>query len=147
MPRKTVAIRGLDTELYHEVFSMANKDGKRVSDVVNIALKTYIEMDNGEIPSIPNIELNKVNTNDFVLSIDDDGEVFLSKNDIIDISDDVGPFSILTSGNLIFEKDVDKDVLKRVNGVIVKGGHVKIPRKSYASFLMKAQISGTIEKY
>ena len=147
MPRKTVAIRGLDTEIYHEVFSMAKKDGKRVSDVVNVALKTYIEMDNGEIPNIPNINMEKLDTNDFVLSIDDDGEVFLSKNDIIDISDDVGPFSILISGNLIFEKDVDKDVLKRINGAIVKGGHVKIPRKSYASFLMKAQISGTIEKY
>ena len=32
MTRKTVAIRGLDTGLYNEVFSMAKKDGNRVSD-------------------------------------------------------------------------------------------------------------------
>ena len=45
MTRKTVAIRGLDTGLYNEVFSMAKKDGKRVSDLVNSALKAYIDGD------------------------------------------------------------------------------------------------------
>jgi hypothetical protein len=45
VPRKTVAIRGLDTELYHEVFSMAKKDGKRVSEVVNTALEAFLNGD------------------------------------------------------------------------------------------------------
>ncbi len=42
MPRKTVAIRGLDTELYHEVFTMAKKDGRRVSEVMNQALTGFL---------------------------------------------------------------------------------------------------------
>ena len=48
MPRKTVAIRGLDTELYTEVFSMAKKDGKNVADVVNNALEQYLNNDDPE---------------------------------------------------------------------------------------------------
>jgi hypothetical protein len=147
MARKTVAIRGLDTELYHEVFSMAKKDGKKVSDVVNVALKAFIDGDYEELPRMPNLLINNANPNDFILSIDDDGEISLSKNDIIEISDDVGPFTIQTSGNLVLEKDVDREALKRINGIIIKAGNVKIPRKSYPSFLMKAQISGSIEKY
>ncbi|HHL41424.1 MAG TPA: hypothetical protein ENJ36_02050, partial [Candidatus Bathyarchaeota archaeon] len=48
MPRKTVAIRGLNTELYTEVFSMAKKDGKNVADVVNNALEQYLNNDGTE---------------------------------------------------------------------------------------------------
>ena len=40
--RKNVAIRGLDNELYNVVFSMAKRDGKRVADIVNMALKEFV---------------------------------------------------------------------------------------------------------
>jgi hypothetical protein len=143
MPRKTVAIRGLDTELYHEVFSMAKKDGRRVSDVVNVALKAYIDGDaNGD--STSNSSLNLIGDEDFVLSIDEEGNVSLSKNDILELSEGVGGFAIRTSGNLIFEKDVDGEALSKINNIFIKSGTVKI---SYPSLLMKAQINGALEKY
>jgi hypothetical protein len=147
MPRKTVAIRGLDTELYHEVFSMAKKDGKRVADVVNIALKAFIERDYEELPGNMNPFIDDIDEEDFVLSIDDEGQITLSKDDIMDISNEMGPFTIQTSGDLTFEKDVDKEAMDRVNGVIVKSGNVKVPKNCYALLLMKSQISGLIDKY
>jgi len=145
MPRKTVAIRGLDTELYHEVFSMAKKDGKRVADVVNVALKAFIEGDYEE-PALSSSSI-EIDDNEFVLSIDDEGEIRLSKNDIYEISEGTGEFTIKTSGNLVFEKDVDKNALDKIKGIIVQSGNVKIPKNTYPLLLMKSHINGTIEKY
>jgi hypothetical protein len=144
MPRKTVAIRGLDTELYHEVFSLAKKDGKRVADVVNKALEEFINGDYDE-PSFyeqpPNSGI------DFVLTIDDEGEITLSKEDIKEIASEMGPFGIESSGTIIFEKDVDKNALNSVKSIIVKSGTVKVPRKAYPQFLIKCKIQGRLDKY
>lgn len=146
MPRKTVAIRGLDTDLYTEVFTMAKKDGKRVSDVVNSALKAFI--DNGsEKPTGSGVYMGRFESDGFVLSIDIDGDVSLSKGDIKDISEDVGVFNIVNSGTLTFEKDVDKDALKGIDRIVVNSGTIRVPRRLYAQFLMISQISGKIEKY
>ncbi len=146
MPRKTVAIRGLDTDLYTEVFAMAKKDGRRVSDVVNSALKAFI--DNGsERPRGSGVYAGRFESDGFVLSIDIDGDVSLSKGDIKDISEDVGVFSIVNSGTLTFEKDVDKDALKGIDRIVINSGTIRVPRRLYAQFLMISQISGKIEKY
>ncbi|MFW6121973.1 MAG: hypothetical protein ACOC80_13910 [Petrotogales bacterium] len=124
---------------------MAKKDGKRVADVVNVALKAFIEGDYEEpILSSPSIDIED---DDFVLSIDDEGEIKLSKNDIYEISEGTGKFTIKTSGNLFFEKDVDKSALDRIKGIIVQSGNVKIPKNTYPLFLLKSHINGTIEKY
>ena len=146
MARKTVAIRGLDTGLYNEVFSMAKKDGKRVSDVVNSALKAFID---GDLVEEDGVKSRPEDTAEggFILTIEDEGEVSLAKNDILNISKDMGPFRIESSGNLIFEKDVDEEVLRGVEKIVIKSGSVSVPRKSYAQFLIKCQIKGKLEKY
>ncbi len=146
MTRKTVAIRGLDTGLYNEVFSMAKKDGKRVSDVVNSALKAFI---NGDLDEQNGVKGQPENTaaGSFILTIEDEGEASLSKNDILNISKDMGPFWIESSGNLIFEKDVDEETLRGVEKIVINSGSVRVPRKSYAQFLIKCQIKGKLEKY
>lgn len=144
MPRKTVAIRGLNTELYTEVFSMAKKDGKNVADVVNNALEQYLNNDGTEIIA-PGVALS--NSAEFILSIDDDGEASLSKEDIKEIAMEMGPFAIESNGHLVFEKDVDKNALAQITRIQVKSGTVKVPRTAYAQFLIKCKIQGKLDKY
>jgi hypothetical protein len=148
MTRKTVAIRGLDTGLYNEVFSMAKKDGKRVSDLVNSALKAYINGDNGtDKTSILSLEHGVISSGGFVLTVEDEGEVTLSKNDVLDISRDMGPFRIESSGTLVFEKDIDPEALRGIEKITILSGEVKVPKKTYPQFLIKCQIKGKLEKY
>jgi hypothetical protein len=145
MPRKTVAIRGLNTELYTEVFSMAKKDGKNVADVVNNALEQYLSNDETEAITVTGATLS--NSAEFILAIDDDGEVSLSKEDIKEIALEMGPFSIESNGSLVFEKDVDKNALAQITRIQVKSGTVKVPRSAYAQFLIKCKIQGKLDKY
>jgi hypothetical protein len=149
MTRKTVAIRGLDTGLYNEVFSMAKKDGKRVSDLVNSALKAYIDGDLADnvVASVTNGETTVQAGGSFVLTVEDEGEVTLSKNDVLDISRDMGPFKIESSGTLVFEKDVDAEALRGIEKIVILSGEVKVPKKTYPQFLIKCQIKGKLEKY
>jgi hypothetical protein len=146
MPRKTVAIRGLDTELYTEVFSMAKKDGKRVADVVNNALEAWINNEIDELPAGFDGALSNSGA-EFVLAIDDEGEVSLGKEDIKEIAKEMGPFGIESNGNLVFEKDVDKNALNSITKITVRSGTVKVPRKAYAQFLIKCKIQGKLDKY
>jgi len=145
LPRKTVAIRGLDTELYHEVFSMAKKDGKRVSELMNQALLAFL---NGDAPpntsaSMP-MNLTKPG-DDFVLR--NEGDISLSKKDIIGISKEVGSFRIETSGRLTFEKDMDKETLRRIERIVIHDGTVEVPKNLYPHLLIRSEIYGKIEKY
>ena len=144
MPRKTVAIRGLDTELYTEVFSMAKKDGKNVADVVNNALEQYLNNDDAEAIA-EGVTLS--NSAEFILAIDDDGQISLSKDDIKEIAIEMGPFAIESNGSLVFEKDVDKNALAQITRIQVKSGTVKVPRSAYAQFLIKCKIQGKLDKY
>ena len=132
MTRKTVAIRGLDTGLYNEVFSMAKKDGKRVSDLVNSALKAYIDGDVAPVKLGEQvIEAGTTqSTGSFILSVEDEGEVTLSKNDVLDISRDMGPFKIESSGTLTFEKDVDSEALRGIEKIVILSGEVRVPKKT-----------------
>ncbi len=144
MPRKTVAIRGLDTELYTEVFSMAKKDGKNVADVVNNALEQYL---NNDDPEAIAAGVTLSNSAEFILAIDDDGQISLSKEDIKEIAIEMGPFAIESNGSLVFEKDVDKNALAQITRIQVKSGTVKVPRSAYAQFLIKCKIQGKLDKY
>ena len=149
MTRKTVAIRGLDTGLYNEVFSMAKKDGKRVSDLVNSALKAFIDGDvTPENSVVDNTRSgSQLSGGAFVLTVEDEGEVTLSKNDITNISEEMGSFRIESSGTLVFEKDVDQEALKGIDKIVIQSGQVKVPKKTYPNFLLKCQIKGKLEKY
>ena len=146
MPRKTVSIRGLDTEVYHEVYSMAKKDGKRVADVVNQALEEFINNDYDEDAPVSTDPFANSGV-EFILTVDDEGEVSLSKDDIKEIAQEMGPFAIESTGSLIFEKDVDKNALQSLSRVIIKSGSVRVPRKAYPFFLMKCKIQGKLDKY
>jgi hypothetical protein len=143
MPRKTIAIRGLDTELYYEVFTMAKKDGKRVAEVMNQALKVFLNGGNeGDGVNGPNSKAGEAQI------LKNEGEILLSKNDIVKIKDEVGPFRIETSGRLTFEKDLDRKTLDSIDRVVIHdGGTVVVPRSLYPYLLMRSEIFGKIEKY
>ena len=141
MPRKTVAIRGLDTELYHEVFSMAKKDGKRVSEVMNRALEAFL---NGDYQAEGEASKGKGSN---VFTLKNDGEITLSKADIVSLKKEVGKFRIETSGRLVFEKDLDKTTINSIERLVVHDGTVEIPRALYPQILLKSDIFGKIEKY
>ncbi len=128
---------------------MAKKDGKRVSDLVNSALKAYIDGDlSPEVPleSMAN-DGSTQHAGSFVLTVEDEGEVTLSKNDVLDISRDMGPFKIESSGTLVFEKDIDLEALRGIEKIVILSGEVKVPKKAYPQFLIKCQIKGKLEKY
>jgi hypothetical protein len=142
VPRKTVAIRGLDTELYHEVFSMAKKDGKRVSEVVNTALEAFLNGDHN------NKGRNEPGDNaSGVFTLKNDGDISLSKKDILSLKEEVGAFRIETSGRLTFEKDLDKKTLSSIERIVVHDGTVEVPRSLYPQLLIRSDIFGKIEKY
>ena len=146
MPRKTVAIRGLDTELYTEVFTMAKKDGRTVAEVVNKALDQFINSDGPDaVLDLTGSTLS--DSAEFILAVDDDGEISLSKDDIKEIAIEMGPFAIESNGSLVFEKDVDKNALQQITRIQVKSGTVKVPRTAYAQFLIKCKIQGKLDKY
>ena len=142
MPRKTVAIRGLDTDLYHEVFTMAKKDGKRVAEVVNTALEEFL---NGDYTNNDGKGSGSKASNVFTLK--NDGDIFLSKKDILSLKQEVGAFRIETSGRLTFEKDMDKKTLASIERIIIHDGTVEIPRGLYPQLLIRTDIFGKIEKY
>jgi hypothetical protein len=142
VPRKTVAIRGLDTELYHEVFTMAKKDGRRVSEVMNQALTDFL---NGGYQNGYSNRNGEKSSGAFTLK--NDGEITLSKKDILSLEKEVGAFRIETSGRLIFEKDLDKKTLSSIERIVVHDGVVEVPSALYPQFLIKSDIFGKIEKY
>lgn len=142
VPRKTVAIRGLDTELYHEVFTMAKKDGRRVSEVMNQALTDFL---NGGYQNGYSNSNGEKGSSAFTLK--NDGEITLSKKDILSLEKEVGAFRIETSGRLIFEKDLDKKTLSSIERIVVHDGVVEVPSALYPQFLIKSDIFGKIEKY
>jgi hypothetical protein len=142
VPRKTVAIRGLDTELYHEVFSMAKKDGRRVSEVMNQALTDFLN--GGQRNGAAKGNGGK---NPSAFTLKNDGEITLSKKDILSLEKEVGPFRIETSGHLTFEKDLDKKTLKSIERIVVHDGVVEVPSALYPQFLIRSDIFGKIEKY
>jgi hypothetical protein len=123
---------------------MAKKDGKRVSDVVNNALEAFINGDSDETPANGSALHSAA---EFILTIDDEGQATLSKEDIKEIALDMGPFAIESFGNLVFEKDVDKNALQFISRISIKSGSVRVPRKAYAQFLIKCKIQGKLDKY
>jgi hypothetical protein len=139
MSRKTVAIRGLDTDSYNQIFSLAKTSGKRVSDMMNEALKLYLANENNDQRYHDGgVKAQKIKN---------DGYVLLSKRDIMSLHNEIGDFMIETSGRLVFEKDVDRKTLDCIHSVVINGGSVEVPRELYPLLLLKSEIHGKLEKY
>ena len=137
--KKNVAIRGLNLELYNEIYSMAKKEGKRVSDLINVAIENYIDTNNNKKDGSNEDEKR------FVLR--NSGDITLSKGDIVNLRKEVGSFLIENTGHLTFEKDVDKETIKYIQNIIIKDGLVEVTKKLHPQILIKSEIYGKLEKY
>jgi len=121
---------------------MAKKDGKRVSDLVNAALKSFLDDANNGHNGDSSKETDPAG---FILR--NDGEITLSKRDILGLKRAVGKFRIENTGRLVFEKDIDKEALKNIENIAIRAGTVEVPRTVYPYFLLKSEIHGKLEKY
>jgi len=125
---------------------MAKKEGKRVADVVNLALESYIDIvNNGNDGGSRSENNNEFHNGSFILR--NDGEIKLSKRDIIGLKKEVGPFRIENTGRITFEKDVDKSTLKHIESIVIHSGTVEVPRTLYPQLLVRSKIHGKLEKY
>ncbi|MBS7652346.1 hypothetical protein KEJ13_04355 [Candidatus Bathyarchaeota archaeon] len=136
--KKSVAIRGLDLDLYKEIFTLAKKEGKRVSDIVNAALRDFLCNDKTE-----NNSLN----DESIFILRNFGEISLSKFDILSLRKEVGQFIIENNGRIIFEKDIDRETINYIQKIIINEGVVEVPKEHYYQFLIKSEIKGKLEKY
>lgn len=136
--KKSVAIRGLDLDLYKEIFTLAKREGKRVSDIVNAALKDFLSNDK--------TENNRMN-NESMFILRNFGEISLSKFDILSLRKEVGHFIIENNGRIIFEKDIDRETINYIQKIIINEGVVEVPKEHYYQFLIKSEIKGKLEKY
>lgn len=121
---------------------MAKRDGRRVADVVNSALAFFIEKVNKVERDVDEGEGNR---DIFILR--NDGDITLSKQDVMGIEREVGVFRIENTGRLVFDKDMDREALKYIDSIVVHSGTVEVPRNLYPHFLIRSEIHGKVEKY
>ncbi|MBQ03267.1 hypothetical protein CL673_00935 [Candidatus Bathyarchaeota archaeon] len=121
---------------------MAKKDGRRVSEVMNQALTDFLK--GGHQNGKANLNEEK-NSGTFTLK--NEGEITLSKKDILGLKKEVGPFRIETSGRLTFEKDLNKKTMENIKRIVVHDGVVEVPSALYPQLLIISDIFGKIEKY
>ncbi len=136
MTNNAVLIRGLDRDTYNNVVAKAKQQGKNVADLVNDALLQYMK----ESPS----ESHDVfDTKRLVIA----GSVILSKADILGLHKELGNFHLENSGELTFDKDVDREAFQKIDR-IHNTGKLRVPTGVHHLALLKAShIRGEVEKY
>ena len=141
MPRKTVTIRGLDLDLYHRMFSLAKRMGKRVADLMNEAMKFYLEgglktkFDGAAEEELP--------------TLSNEGFITLSREDVLNLFEELNEPIVIENngGKIVFEKGFDRKALRCIKRIVINSGTVTVPREIYHLFLLKSEIRGALEKY
>ncbi|MGB9622552.1 MAG: hypothetical protein ACPL07_01785 [Candidatus Bathyarchaeia archaeon] len=108
---------------------------------MNEALQNFINGSNNENNK------NSLNSFNDKFILRNNGEISLSKNDIISLKKEVGSFIIENNGHIIFEKDIDNETLSYIDGIIIRDGQVEVPKSIYYQFLIKSEIHGKLQKY
>lgn len=138
LPRDTIAIRGLNQDLYHQIFSKAKKEGKRVSDLMNEALRNHLHTREGNPHPINNPGP----------TIENAGSMILSRIVILNLHQELGEFHIENSGKLTFERDVSKDTLQCIKGITnSSAGVIQAPRSIYHMIILKSKNHGSLELF
>jgi hypothetical protein len=133
-----IAIRGLDKEIYQKIYTLAKQNGKRVSDLINEALKAYIQ--NQDDP----IGLEQQDP-----IIENAGTLMLTKSVIINIYQELRKeFTVRNSGKLLLDSDVTKEALQHVKKIInTSSGVIKAPKHVYHIVILKVKNYGSLEMY
>ncbi|HUK27284.1 MAG TPA: hypothetical protein VLV31_02575 [Candidatus Acidoferrales bacterium] len=136
MANNAVLIRGMDRDIYNNVVAKAKQQGKNVADLVNEALAQYMNQSQPENHDV-------FDTKKLVLA----GSVLLSKSDIMGLHKELGPFHLENSGELTFEKDVDREAFQKIER-ITNTGKLRVPSDVHHFALLKAgHVRGEVEKY
>jgi hypothetical protein len=136
MANNAVLIRGMDRDIYNTVIAKAKQQGKNVAELVNEALRQYMN----ESP----VENHDVfDTKKLVIA----GSVLLSKSDILGLHKELGKFHLENSGELTFDKDVDQEAFTKIEH-IQNTGKLRVPTGVHHFALLKAgHVRGEVEKY
>lgn len=138
LPRDTIAIRGLDQDLYHRIFSKAKKEGKRVADLMNEALRNHLHAREGNPDSLSNPGP----------TIENAGSMTLSRMVILNLHQELGEFHIENSGKLRLERDVNKETLQCIKGITnSSSGVIRASRSIYHMIILKSKNHGALEMY
>ena len=136
MSNNAVLIRGLDRDTYNNVVAKAKQQGKNVGDLVNEALSQYMNQSPTESPDV-------FDTKKLVIA----GSVLLSKSDILGLHKELGNFHLENSGELTFDKDVDREAFQKIER-INNTGKLRVPSGVHHFALLKAgHVRGEVEKY
>lgn len=136
MANNAVLIRGLDRDIYNTVVAKAKQQGKNVADLVNEALRQYLNESPAEKHDV-------FDTKKLVIA----GSVLLSKSDILGLHKELGNFHLENSGELTFDKDVDREAFQKIER-IHNVGKLRVPNNVHHFALLKAgHIRGEVEKY
>ena len=136
MANNAVLIRGLDRNLYSSIVARAKERGKNVADIVNDAMRAYMN-EGAAVPA------SVLDTKKLVFT----GSVSLSKSDILGLHDELGPFQLENSGTLTLDRDIDKEAFHRIER-IHNTGKLRVPSNVHHLALLKVgQVHGEVEKY
>ncbi len=136
MANNAVLIRGMDRDIYNNVVAKAKQQGKNVAELVNEALSQYMK-------ESPSENHDVFDTKKLVIA----GSVLLSKSDILGLHKELGNFHLENSGELPFDKDVDREAFTKIER-INNTGKLRVPTDVHHFALLKAgHIRGEVEKY
>ena len=136
MSNNAVLIRGLDRTLYNRIVARAKEQGKNVADIVNDAMRAYMEEGAAAMPSV-------FDTKKLVFT----GSVSLSKSDILGLHEELGQFQLENSGTLTLDKDIDREAFHRIER-IHNTGKLRVPSHVHHLALLKVgHVHGEVEKY
>jgi len=136
LANNAVLIRGLDRNLYNKVVARAKERGKNVADLMNEAMRAYLNEGSATVPNV-------FDTKKLVFT----GAVNLSKSDIFGLHEELGPFQLENSGLLTLDKDVDREAFHRIER-IHNTGKLRVPSNVHHLALLKVgHVHGEIEKY
>jgi hypothetical protein len=136
MTNNAVLIRGLDRDIYNGVIAKAKQQGKNVAELVNEALQQYMS-------DSPSESHDVFDTKKLIIA----GTVLLSKSDILGLHKELGNFHLENSGELTFDRDVDREAFQKIEH-IHNTGKLRVPTDVHHFALLKAgHIRGEVEKY
>ncbi len=125
--KDVTAIRGLETELYNKILAKAKETGKNVSDLMNNAMRSY---------------LNQVQGASTVFGENMDN-VTVTKKDLTDL----GKVAFKKVMNLKFAKDIDKEVFENNVLSIEDCDNVQVPEPLYLDAMKKVKGCHNVMRY
>jgi hypothetical protein len=125
--KDVTAIRGLETELYNKILAKAKETGKNVSDLMNDAMRSY---------------LNQVQEASTVFGENMDN-VTVTKKDLTEL----GKVAFRKVMNLRFAKDVDKEAFENNVLSIEDCDNVQVPEPLYLDAMKKVKGCRNVIRY